>query len=83
MAANKGYFKVKLNEQNNIMTLFVNDEEITIHHGAKVLDAMRMYYAIHEVKLPKILPIVSDAYGNNVAPDGELSEGNNLYIKTK
>ncbi|HKM94962.1 MAG TPA: hypothetical protein VJY41_15030 [Prolixibacteraceae bacterium] len=65
------------------MKLFVNDEEITIHHGAKVLDLMRAYYAQHKKKLPRKLPIVTDAYDNSVAPDGELSEGNHLYIKTK
>ena len=65
------------------MKLFVNDEEITIHHGAKVLDAIRAYYAQRNKNLPQNLPMVSDAYGNSIAPDGELSEGNHLYIKTK
>ena len=63
------------------MKLFINDEEITIHHGATVLDVMRSYYSQRNKKLPGKLPIVTDAYGNSVAPDGELSEGNHLYIK--
>ena len=65
------------------MKLFVNDTEITIFQGATVLDAVRAYYAQHNKKLPRKLPIVYDAYGNSVAPDGELSEGNHLYIKIK
>lgn len=65
------------------MKLFVNDEEITIHHGAIVIDAVRAYYVQHNKKLPYKLPIVTDAFGNSVAPDGELSEGNHLHIKTK
>ena len=65
------------------MKLFINDKEITIHNGAKVLDVMRSYYAEQNKKLPGKLPIVTDAYGNSVAPDGELSEGNHLYIKIK
>ena len=65
------------------MKLFVNNEEITIHHGATVLDAVRAYYAQHNKKLPCKLPIVTDAFGNSVAPDGEFSEGNHLHIKTK
>ncbi len=65
------------------MKLFVNDKEITIHHGAKVLDVMRAYYVQRNKRLPCKLPIVTDAYGNSIAPDGELSEGNHLYIKTK
>ena len=64
------------------MKLFVNDEEITVHHGAKVLDVMRAYYAQRNKKLPRKLPIVTDAYGNSIAPDGELSEGNHLYVKS-
>lgn len=65
------------------MKIFINDKEITIHRGAKVLDVIRAYYAQQGKKLPCQLPIVSDAYGNSVAHDGELSEGNHLYIKTK
>ena len=65
------------------MKVFVNNEEITIHNGAKVLDVVRAYYAQQNKKLPCRLPIVTDAYSNSVAPDGELSEGNHLYIKTK
>ena len=65
------------------MKLFVNDKEVTIHNGAKVLDVMRGYYMARNKKLPRKMPIVTDAYGNSVAPDGALSEGNHLYIKTK
>ena len=62
------------------MKVFINDEEVAIHHGAKVLDAMRAYYAQRNKKLPQKLPIVSDAYGNSIAPDGELNDGNHLNI---
>ena len=67
----------------NYMKVFVNNEEITIHHGARVLDVIRAYYAQHNKKLPCKLPIACDVYGNSIAPDGELSEGNHLYIKIK
>ena len=65
------------------MKIFVNDKEITIHHGATVLDMMRSYYAVRNKKLPCKLPIVTDSYDNSVASDGELTEGNHLYIKNK
>ncbi len=65
------------------MKLFVNDEEITIHNGAKVEDVIRAFYVQQDKKLPCRLPNVIDGYGNTVAPDGELSEGNHLYIKPK
>lgn len=64
------------------MKIFVNDEEITVFHGAKVVDVMRAYYAIHNKKLPTLLPIISDGYGNHIAPDGELSDGGHLYYES-
>ena len=65
------------------MKIFVNDTEVTLFHGAKVVDAIRAYYTLQKMKWPYPLPIVTDGYGNSVAPDGELSEGNHLYIQTK
>ena len=65
------------------MKVYVNDKEITVFNGAKVVDAIRAYYTLNKTKWPCPLPIVTDGYGNIVAPDGELSEGNHLYIKTK
>ena len=65
------------------MKIFINNKEVVIHNGAKVLDVIRAYYIQRNKKLPDRLPIVTDAYGNSVAPDGELREGNHLYIKTK
>ena len=34
------------------MIIFVNDEEVNIHKGAKVADAMRAYYAQRKLKTP-------------------------------
>jgi 5'-nucleotidase len=65
------------------MKLFVNDKEITTHNGATVLDVIRGYYALRNKKLPDKLPVVTDAYGNSVATDGALAEGNHLFIETK
>jgi hypothetical protein len=63
------------------MNLFINDEAITVFNGATVKDAIRAFYVQHNKKLPNSLPIITDGYGNNVAPDGELTEGNHLYLK--
>ena len=65
------------------MKIFINDEEITVFNGAKVVDVVRAYFTQHNIKLPCILPNVTDGYGNSVAPDGELTEGNHLYIEQK
>lgn len=63
------------------MKIFVNDEEIIIYHGAKVLDVVRAYYVQHGQRVPSKLPIVTDGYGNSIALDGALRDGNHLYIK--
>lgn len=63
------------------MNVFINDEAITVFNGATVKDAIRAFYVQHNKKLPSSLPIITDGYGNSVAPDGELTEGNHLYIK--
>ncbi len=65
------------------MKIYVNDKEVTLFHGAKVLDVVRAYYAQHNQTTPRELPTVTDGYGNTVALDGELSEGNHLYMNTK
>ncbi|NLZ95822.1 MAG: hypothetical protein GX921_08375, partial [Bacteroidales bacterium] len=65
------------------MKIFINDKEVTVFHGAKVLDVIRAYYLQEGKRVPSKLPIITDGYGNSVAEDGELSEGSHLYIKTK
>lgn len=65
------------------MKIFVNDKEISIHKGAKVMDVVRAYYAQRDQKMPSSMPFVTDAYGNNIALDGELREGNCLYLKNQ
>ncbi len=62
------------------MKIFINDEEIKVFNGATVLDVLRSFYAHCNQKLPSVLPTVTDAYGNIVETDGELTEGNHLYI---
>ncbi|MDD2344575.1 MAG: hypothetical protein PHI36_04895 [Bacteroidales bacterium] len=64
------------------MIIFVNDEEVNIHKGAKVADAMRAYYAQRKLKTPFRMS-VTDAFDNSIALDGELREGNKIYIKNE
>jgi 5'-nucleotidase / UDP-sugar diphosphatase len=65
------------------MKITVNNTPLEIHNGAKVQDAILKYYSLHGKKRPKHIPLVEDPYGNTVAPDGELTDGNILFIKTK
>lgn len=41
------------------------------------------YYSELDIQSPENFPRVEDPYGNSVAHDGELTEGNALFIKTK
>lgn len=65
------------------MNITVNKTNIEIFSGATVIDALRAYYATRGEKLPAILPQVTDSFGNRVAPDGALSDGNKLTIKRR
>ncbi|MDD2412487.1 MAG: hypothetical protein RBS19_09515 [Bacteroidales bacterium] len=65
------------------MKIFVNDKEISIHKGAKVVDVVRSYFAHYGQRIPSNLLIVTDAYGNTIALDGELREGSCLYLKNQ
>lgn len=63
------------------MKVIVNKKEIEIFNGAKVADAIRLYYSLKTKKTPSEFPIVEDAFGNGLDADGRLSEGDRLFIK--
>ena len=65
------------------MKITVNNIPFDLHKGAKVKDAILKYYSQQGKNHPKHFPLVEDRYGNKVAFDGELSDGNTLFIKTK
>jgi len=62
------------------MKITVNNTLLELHTGAKVRDAILSFYTRSGRKAPKILPPAEDRFGNRVAPDGELTEGNALFI---
>ncbi len=65
------------------MKIIVNSAPLELHNGAKVKDAILKYYSQQGKNSPKNFPYVEDRYGNQVAFDGELTDGNTLFIKTK
>ena len=64
------------------MKITVNDTLLELYHGAMVKDAILTYYSQAGLKMPKRMPRVEDRYGNIVAPDGQLAEGNALFIRS-
>jgi 5'-nucleotidase len=62
------------------MKITVNDTLLDLHQGARVRDAIAGYYKHAGRKVPEKLPLAEDRYGNIVAPDGALTDGNVLFI---
>ena len=62
------------------MKITVNNTLLELFTGARVKDAIMSYYTHSGRRVPKKLPPVEDRFGNRVAPDGELTEGNILFI---
>jgi 5'-nucleotidase / UDP-sugar diphosphatase len=62
------------------MKITVNNTALELHNGARVRDAILAFFTHTEQRVPKRLPVVEDSYGNRVAHDGELTEGNTLFI---
>ncbi len=65
------------------MKISINNTELSIFEGAKVKDAVRMYYAQQGEQLPKPMPVVKDAWGHQVGTDGSLLPNTKLYIQPK
>lgn len=62
------------------MKITVNNTLLELHSGARVKDAVLKYYIHLGKKRPGRLPLVEDRFGNKVAGDGELTEGNTLFV---
>jgi 5'-nucleotidase/UDP-sugar diphosphatase len=63
------------------MKITVNNMPLDLHSGAKVKDAILKYYSELGTHSPEHYPLVEDRYGNTVASDGALSDGQILFIK--
>ncbi len=62
------------------MKITVNDTQFDLHNGARVRDAIAVFYKHEGRKVPVRLPVAEDRFGNIVAPDGALTDGNTLFI---
>ncbi len=62
------------------MKITLNNTLLELHNGARVRDAIVSFFTHTGQKLPKRLPRIEDRFGNGVDHDGELSEGNTLFI---
>jgi 5'-nucleotidase / UDP-sugar diphosphatase len=65
------------------MKITVNNTSLELHEGARVQDAITKYYSSAGKKAPVPLPVAEDRYGNTIAPDGELTDGNTIIVKAE
>lgn len=65
------------------MKIKVNQQEIEIFSGALVKDALQKYSRQEWLKVQKNEKAVYDHHGHEIAGDGELSEGQELFVKAR
>jgi 5'-nucleotidase/UDP-sugar diphosphatase len=65
------------------MKIIINNITLELFNGARVRDAILGYYAEIGEECPDPMPAVEDKYGNMVESDGELNDGNVIFIKEK
>lgn len=63
------------------MQIKVNDQMVEVFSGACVKDVLRKYSKITWTQIQKGSKAVFDRYGHEVALDGELSAGAQLFVK--
>ena len=65
------------------MRITVNKTFLELHNGARVKDAVLKYYSHLGKSKPGRMPQVEDRFGNIVSVDGELTDGNTLFIRIR
>ncbi len=63
------------------MFIKINGKTIEIFSGARVMDALRRYSRAEWKQIQADKKRVYDAHGHEVAPDGELGGGEELFIR--
>jgi hypothetical protein len=62
--------------------ILINNREVVIFDGATVSDAVRAYSRRSAKMLASGKYRVVDRFGNKTETDGELAEGQKLFLKT-
>jgi len=65
------------------MRITINKTLLELHNGARVRDAVLKYYSHLGKSKPGRMPQVEDRFGNIVSVDGELTDGNTLFIRIR
>ncbi len=65
------------------MKIIANNITLELFNGAKARDAIQSFYTQKGEICPDPMPVVEDKYGNVIELDGELNDGNTIFIKEK
>lgn len=64
------------------MRVYVNDKQVLIFRGARVIDAVRRVFVRRKMDLHLINNImVFDSYGNEIATDGHMKDDQRISFK--
>lgn len=63
------------------MQVYVNDLRVTLFEGARVRDAVNKYASRLFINTGQTWTVVKDDQGNQVMPDGSLSENDRIYVE--
>ena len=61
------------------MIVFVNNAELRIFKGAKVIDVLQAYYRSVQQDFPDNAPVTLDQFGNIIEMDGEICDLKRIY----
>lgn len=63
----------------HLMIVFVNNAELRIFKGAKVIDVLQAYYRSVQQDFPDNAPVTLDQFGNIIEMDGEICDLKRIY----
>jgi hypothetical protein len=67
--------------RSSALRVQINNEVIELFEGARVKDAVRKYSRTDLNRIESNTRKIVDRYGNRLALDGELSDGDDFYIR--
>ncbi len=65
------------------MTIFINNEPYEIFEGARVVDAINLYFNSNPLLKNHVATEVTDAYGNRLMDNGRLLSGAEIIIDSE
>lgn len=65
------------------MTIFINNEKYEIFEGARVVDAINLYFNSNSLLQDHVATEVTDQYGHRLSDNGRLLPGAEIIIDSE